>query len=39
MASLKKDIIKSANWLVKAFKAIDKELDYSVKSVEHIETV
>jgi len=39
MASLKKDIKKSANWLVKAFGALDKELDFSVKSVEHIETV
>ena len=39
MASLKKDIKKSANWLVKAFKALDKDLDFSVKSVEHIEAV
>ncbi|MTB53409.1 hypothetical protein [Lewinella sp. W8] len=39
MASLKKDIKKSANWLVQAFRALDKELDFSVKSVEHIETV
>lgn len=39
MASLKKDIKKSANWLVKAFGDLDKELDFSVKSVEHIETV
>jgi len=39
MASLKKDIKKSANWLVTAFGALDKELDFSVKSVEHIETV
>lgn len=39
MASLKKDIKKSADWLITAFKEIDKKLDYSVKSVEHIETV
>lgn len=39
MASLEKDIKKSANWLVKAFAALEKELDFSVKSVEHIETV
>lgn len=39
MASLKKDIKRSANWLVKAFGTLDKELDFSVKSVEHIETV
>ncbi|MBK8556826.1 MAG: hypothetical protein IPL65_14100 [Lewinellaceae bacterium] len=36
---MKKDIKKSANWLVKAFGDLDKELDFSVKSVEHIETV
>ncbi|MEL6988052.1 MAG: hypothetical protein AAGK97_09485 [Bacteroidota bacterium] len=37
MASLKKDIQRSSKWLVKAFSALDKDLDFSVKSVEHIE--
>ena len=39
MASLKKDIKRSSKWLVRAFAELDKELDFSVKSVEHIETV
>lgn len=39
MASLKKDIKRSSEWLVGAFKALGKELDFSVKSVEHIENL
>ena len=39
MATLKEDIVISAEWLVKAFAALDIELDYSVKSVERIETL
>lgn len=39
MASLKKDIKRSSVWLVGAFNALGKELDFSVKSVEHIENV
>jgi hypothetical protein len=39
MASLKMDIKRSSEWLVGAFKALDKELDFSVKSVEYIEIV
>ena len=39
MASLKKDIKKSSKWLIRAFGTLDKNLDYSVKSVEHIETL
>ena len=37
MATLKQDIEKSANWLVKAFQSLDQNLDYSLKSVELIE--
>jgi hypothetical protein len=37
MASLKKDIKRSSAWLVKAFAALGKNLDYSVESIEHIE--
>lgn len=39
MATLKKDIKKSADWLVKAFAALGKKLDYSVESVELIENL
>ena len=39
MATLKQDIKKSASWLITAFGALGKELDYSVRSVEHIEAV
>ena len=39
MGTLKQDIKKSANWLVTAFEALEKELDYSVESVEHIENL
>lgn len=37
MGDLKKDIQGGAEWTVNAFKALGKNLDYSVKSVEHIE--
>jgi len=39
MGSLRKDIENGSQWAVKAFKALGKNLDYSVKSVEHIENV
>jgi|GEM_PF-6351890 len=39
IAALKKDIKKSANWLVKVFESLDKNLDYSAKSVAHIENL
>ena len=39
MGNLKKDIKDGAEWTVNAFKALDKKLDYSVKSVEHIENL
>ena len=39
MGSLKEDIKGGAEWTVKAFKALGNELDYSVKSVEHIENL
>lgn len=39
MGSLKEDIKGGAEWTVNAFKALDKKLDYSVKSVEHIENL
>lgn len=37
MGNLINDIIGGAEWTVNAFKALDKKLDYSVKSVEQIE--
>lgn len=39
MAKLNIDIKRSSDWLVKAFAALDKNLDYSVKSVELIENL
>ena len=39
MGNLKEDIIGGAEWTVKAFKALGKNLDYSVQSVEHIENL
>ena len=39
MGNLKKDIKGGAEWTINAFKALDKDLDYSVKSVEHIENL
>lgn len=39
MRNLKEDIKGGAEWTVNAFKALDKNLDYSVKSVEHIENL
>ncbi len=39
MGNLKEDIKGGANWTVNAFKALEKNLDYSVKSVEHIENL
>lgn len=39
MGKLKKDIKGGADWTINAFKALDKNLDYSVKSVEHIENL
>ena len=39
MGSLKRDIKKSSELLIKMFKLMNKELDYSIKSVEQIETV
>ena len=39
MGNLKKDIKGGAEWTVNAFKALDKKLDYSIKSVEHIENL
>ena len=39
MGSLKRDIKKSSALLVNMFKLMNKELDYSIESVEHIETV
>ena len=39
MGNLKKDIRGGAEWTVNAFKALDKNLDYSIKSVEHIENL
>ena len=39
MEKLKKDIKGGAEWTINAFKSLDKNLDYSVKSVEHIENL
>jgi hypothetical protein len=39
MASLEKDIKKSSEWLIKAFGALGKKLDYTLSSVEHIENL
>jgi|GEM_PF-1430884 len=39
MGNLRKDIKGGAQWTVNAFKALEKDLDYSVKSVEHIENL
>jgi len=39
MGNLKEDIKGGAEWTVNAFKALGKNLDYSVKSVEHIENL
>ncbi len=39
MGNLKEDIKGGANWTVNAFKALEKNLDYSVKSVELIENL
>ena len=39
MGNLKKDIKGGAEWTINAFKALDKYLDYSIKSVEHIENL
>ena len=37
MGNLKEDIKGGAEWTINAFKALGKNLDYSVKSVEYIE--
>ncbi len=37
MTTLEKDIKTYSSWLVNAFAALDKKLDYSVESVKHIE--
>ena len=39
MGNLKNDIKGGAQWTVNAFKALEKDLDYSIKSVEHIENL
>lgn len=39
MGNLKEDIKGGAEWTVNAFKALEKNLDYSVKSIEHIENL
>ena len=39
MGNLKEDIKDGAEWTVTAFKALGKDLDYSIKSVEHIENI
>lgn len=39
MGNLRNDIKGGAEWTIHAFKALDKELDYSIKSVEHIENL
>lgn len=39
MENLHVDIKGGAEWTVNAFKALSKKLDYSVKSVEHIENL
>jgi hypothetical protein len=39
MGNLKEDIKGGAEWTIKAFKALEIDLDYSVKSVEHIENL
>lgn len=39
MGNLIEDIKGGAEWTVNAFKALEKNLDYSVKSVEHIENL
>lgn len=39
MADLKEDIKNGSDWTVTAFKSIGKKLDYSIKSVEHIENL
>lgn len=39
MGNLRNDIKDGAEWTINAFKALEKELDYSIKSVEHIENL